>query len=155
MQDVKFKLNGAPVAAQAGDDEPLLYVLRNQLGAASVRFGCGLEQCGCCVVLVDGAKAYACTLPATAVAGKLVETVEGLAKPDGRPGAIQQAFLDEQAGQCGYCLSGMLMATKALLADNPKPTRADIVTALDDHLCRCGAHARIVKAVARAAEAGA
>jgi len=153
VAEIEFKLNGAPVAVKAGDDEPLLYVLRNQLGASSVRFGCGLEQCGCCVVLVDGAKAYACTLPAVSVADKLVETVEGLARPDGRPGPIQQAFLDEQAGQCGYCLSGMLMATKALLAANPTPSRADIVEALDDQLCRCGAHARIVKAVARAAGA--
>lgn len=153
MKDVKFKLNGAPVAAKAMADEPLLYVLRNQLGAKSPRFGCGLEQCGSCAVLVDGEKAFACTLAATSVADKLVETVEGMTQPNGKPGAIQQAFLDEQAGQCGYCLSGMLIATKALLAENPDPSRAEIVAALDDHLCRCGAHARIVKAVARAAEA--
>lgn len=152
MTGLEFFLNGAPVSVSAGDDEPLLYVLRNRLGAKSVRYGCGLEQCGCCAVLVDGAKTLACTLPAGAVSGKSVETVEGFADAEG-PGPIQQAFLDEQAGQCGYCLSGLIVATKALLAETPGPTRAEIAAALDGHLCRCGAHARIVRAVERAAEA--
>lgn len=152
MADVRFRLNGAEVKANAGDDEPLLYVLRNQLGATSVRYGCGLEQCGGCAVLVDGEKAFACTLPAAAVAGKMVETVEGLGSAEA-PGPIQAAFLAEQAGQCGYCLSGMMIATKALLATTKNPSRPEIVAALDEHLCRCGAHHRIVRAVERAAEA--
>ncbi len=147
-----FTLNGAQAAVSASGDTPLLYALRNELDCKSVRFGCGLEQCGCCAVLVDGEKAFACTLPVASVAGKSVETVEGLGAAD-RPHPIQQAFLDEQAGQCGYCLSGILMATKALLARNAQPTRADVVAALDDHLCRCGAHTRIVRAVLRAAAA--
>lgn len=149
---VEFTLNGAAAATGADEDTPLLYVLRNEFDAKSVRFGCGLEQCGCCAVLIDGAKAFACTKPLSNVAGKTVETVEGLGSVDA-PHPIQQAFLDEQAGQCGYCLSGLIIATKALLKDNPKPSRADIVQALDDHLCRCGAHARIIRAVERAAEA--
>lgn len=150
MARLAFELNGKPVAVEAGEDEPLLYVLRNALGAKSVRFGCGLEQCGCCAVLIDGAKAFACTHPAAMVAGKSVETVEGMGGEDA-PGPIQAAFLAEQAGQCGYCLSGMLIATKALLAETPKPSRTEIRAALDGHLCRCGAHERIVRAVERAA----
>ena len=152
MPRLEFRLNGAPVAVESEADTPLLYVLRNDLGQTSVRFGCGLEQCGCCAVLVDGAKTFACTAPAETVAGKAVETVEGMGAAEA-PGPIQAAFLAEQAGQCGYCLSGILIATKALLAANPKPDRAEIAAALDDHLCRCGAHTRIIRAVERAAEA--
>lgn len=153
MATVAFRLNGVEVSAEAGDGEPLLYVLRNRLGCTSVKFGCGLEQCGCCAVLVDGEKRLACTLAADAVAGKSVETVEGMGSA-AAPGPIQAAFLAEQAGQCGYCLSGMLIATRALLERTPKPSRDQIIEALDDHLCRCGTHHRIVRAVERAAEAG-
>lgn len=149
---IEFVLNGKPVAAAADPDTPLLYVLRNKLGCTSVRYGCGLEQCGCCMVLVDGAKTFACSAPVGQAAGRSVETVEGMGDVDA-PGAIQAAFLAEQAGQCGYCLSGMMMATQALLAENPDPSRGDIVAALDANLCRCGAHTRIVRAVERAAEA--
>jgi len=152
MAALEFTLNGQAVTTDADGDTPLLYVLRNAFGATSVRFGCGLEQCGCCAVLVDGRKTYACAAAVSTVAGKAVETVEGMGAVEA-PGPIQAAFLAEQAGQCGYCLSGLLIATKALLAANPKPSRADIVAALDDHLCRCGAHTRIVRAVERAAEA--
>ncbi len=152
MARIEFMLNGKAIAVEAAEDAPLLYALRNDLGCTSVRFGCGLEQCGCCAVLIDGAKALACTLPTGQAAGKSVVTVEGLGH-ETAPGAIQAAFLAEQAGQCGYCLSGMIVATKALLDANPKPTRAEIVAALDDHLCRCGAQTRIVRAVERAAEA--
>lgn len=150
MPRLAFELNGTPVSAEAGEDEPLLYVLRNALGATSVRFGCGQEQCGCCAVLLDGVKTFACTLPAAMADGKSVETVEGMGGEEA-PGPIQAAFLVEQAGQCGYCLSGMLIATKALLAETPKPSRSEIRAALDGHLCRCGAHERIVRAVERAA----
>lgn len=152
MAPIAFTLNGAATTVAAAADTPLLYVLRNALGQTSVRYGCGLEQCGCCAVLVDGRKLLACTAPVGDVAGKAVETVEGLGDADA-PGALQAAFLAEQAGQCGYCLSGMLMAAKALLAETPKPSRAEIVAALDDHLCRCGAHNRIIRAIQRAAEA--
>ena len=146
-----IRVNGEPREVAASDGATLLDVLRNQLGLMGTRYGCGLEQCGCCMVLVDGEAVYSCTREVGTVAGKSVTTVEGLGSID-KPHPIQQAFLDEQAGQCGYCLSGIIMSTKALLDRNPKPSRADIVAALDKHLCRCGAHQRIIRAVARAAE---
>ncbi len=149
MEKIAFTLNGKEVEVTE-PDRPLIYALRNDCNTKSVRYGCGLEQCGCCVVLINGSEQYACTLPTHAVAGKSVETVEGLSRSE-EIHPIQQAFLDEQAGQCGYCLSGMIMATKGLLARNSKPTRAEIVDALDNHLCRCGAHSRIIRAVQRAA----
>ena len=149
MKKIAFTLNGKEVEVTE-PDRPLIYALRNDCNTKSVRYGCGLEQCGCCVVLINGSEQYACTLPTHAVAGKSVETVEGLSRSE-EIHPIQQAFLDEQAGQCGYCLSGMIMATKRLLARNSKPTRAEIVDALDNHLCRCGAHNRIIRAVQRAA----
>ena len=152
MTAISFTLNGQVVSADTTDDTPLLYVLRNDLGCKSVRFGCGLEQCGCCAVLVDGVKTFACALPSGSVEGKSVETVEGLGDV-ASPHPIQQAFLDEQAGQCGYCLSGLIIATKALLEQNASPSRSEIRAVLDKHLCRCGAHTRIVCAVERAAEA--
>ncbi len=127
-------------------------MLRNHLGLKGSRYGCGLEQCGACMVLVDGAPACSCSREAGSLEGRSILTVEGL----GGPGALhplQQAFINEQAGQCGYCLSGMLMAAKALLDRNPSPSRAEIVEALDQNLCRCGAHPRILRAVARAAAA--
>ena len=150
MEKISFTLNGKEVEVTE-PDRPLIYALRNDCNVKSVRYGCGLEQCGCCVVLINGSKQYACTLPTHAVANKSVETVEGLNTSE-EIHPIQQAFLDEQAGQCGYCLSGMIMATKGLLARNSKPTRAEIVDALDNHLCRCGAHSRIIRAVQRASD---
>jgi nicotinate dehydrogenase subunit A len=147
---VAFTVNGTAHSVDAPDTATLLDVLRNQLGLMGTRYGCGLEQCGCCMVLVDGQTAYACTREVGTVAGKKIDTVEGLGTPS-QPHPLQQAFLDEQAGQCGYCLSGILMSAKALLDRNPSPTRADVVTALDKHLCRCGAHQRIIRAVERAA----
>lgn len=129
---------------------PLLDVLRNQLGLKGSRYGCGLEQCGACMVLVDGETVYSCSREAGTLQGRSILTVEGLGAPDALH-PLQQAFLDEQAGQCGYCLSGMLMAAKALLDRNASPTRAEIVEALDPNLCRCGSHPRILRAVARAA----
>ena len=151
MTAITFSLNGVEVTTEASPDTPLLYVLRNALGQTSVRFGCGLEQCGCCAVLIDGEKVLACGFDVERAAGKVVETVEGMGS-EASPGPIQQAFLDEQAGQCGYCLSGMLIATKELLTRTPDPDRSEIRAALDAHLCRCGAHERIVRAVERAAK---
>jgi nicotinate dehydrogenase subunit A len=146
-----FTLNGAPVSPEIEDDAPLLAALRGPLGLSGTRFGCGAEQCGACVVLVDGAPAYACTLPVSAAAGKKVETLEGLGTP-AAPHPLQRAFLDLQAGQCGYCLAGIMMASVALLRRTPRPDAAQVKAALDPHLCRCGSHNRIVRAVLRAAE---
>lgn len=144
-------VNGRPQTVAADGATPLLAVLRNELDLKGSRFGCGLEQCGACMVLVDGKPAYACNVALDAAAGKQVTTMEGLGTPDS-PHPIQTAFLELQAGQCGYCLSGMMIEAKALIDANPAPSRSDIVAALDKHLCRCGAHLRIIKAVERAAE---
>ena len=148
--DIAFKVNGEARRVGAAETVSLLEVLRNHLGLMGTRYGCGLEQCGCCMVLVDGQPAYSCTREVGTVAGRDVTTIEGLGT-SAQPHPLQRAFLDEQAGQCGYCLSGILISAKALLDRNPNPTRADIVTALDKHLCRCGAHPRILNAVERAA----
>ena len=129
---------------------PLLDVLRNELGMMGTRFGCGLEQCGCCMVLIDGKREKSCTRPISSVAGKSVATVEGLGTPQ-NPHPLQQAFLEEQAGQCGYCLGGILISAKALLDSNPSPSRAEIAQALDGNICRCGTHVRILRAVEKAA----
>jgi len=148
--DIAFTVNGERRQVGAPDTASLLDVLRNQFGLMGTRYGCGLEQCGSCMVLVDGQPTFACTRDVGTVAGRAVTTVEGLGTP-AKPHPLQQAFLDEQAGQCGYCLSGILMSAKALLDRTPDPSRADIVAALDRHLCRCGAHVRILRAVERAA----
>jgi nicotinate dehydrogenase subunit A len=150
MQSFSLIVNGEPVSVAAGEETPLLDVLRNQLDLKGTRFGCGLEQCGCCMVLIDGKPEKSCTKPVWSVAGKSVVTVEGLGTAS-MPHPLQQAFLDEQAGQCGYCIAGILVASSALLERNPSPTRADIVAALDGNLCRCGSHNRIIRAVQRAA----
>jgi nicotinate dehydrogenase subunit A len=145
-------VNGRPVRVSADEQANLLDVLRNELGLRATRFGCGLEQCGACMVLVDGEPAYACTRLVSTLPGKQVTTVEGLAQ-SGALALLQQAFLAEQAGQCGFCLSGILVCAKALLDRNPAPSRAEIAAALDKNLCRCGAHNRILRAVERAASA--
>ena len=149
-QGVEFKLNGSPVHVEAAANTTLLDVLRGDLGVCGPRYGCGLGQCGACVVLVDGRPEAACTIPAEAVSGRVVTTVEGLGTPE-QPHPLQTAFLDLQAGQCGYCLSGILVAAKGLLDRNPEPSRQQIARALDGHLCRCGVHNRIMDAVALAA----
>jgi nicotinate dehydrogenase subunit A len=149
-QEIAFQVNGRQVSVVSDAATPLLDVLRNRLDLRGSRYGCGLEQCGSCMVLVDGEPAYACSREVGTVAGRSVTTIEGIGSA-AKPHPLQQAFLDEQAGQCGYCLSGILMSAKALLDRNPSPTRADIVTALDKHLCRCGAHPRILRAVEKAA----
>lgn len=149
--DVAFTVNGQARDVDVAGTVSLLEVLRNHLALTGTRYGCGQEQCGCCMVLVDDQPVYACTREVGTVAGRSVTTVEGMGTP-AQPHPLQRAFLDEQAGQCGYCLSGILISAKALLDRNPDPTRADIVAALDMHLCRCGAHQRILRAVERAAE---
>jgi nicotinate dehydrogenase subunit A len=143
-------VNGRTVSVTAGETTPLLDVLRNHLGLKGTRYGCGLEQCGTCMVLIEGKPDYSCAREVGSVAGHAVTTIEGLGTAENLH-PLQRAFLEEQAGQCGYCLSGILMSAKALLDRNPSPTRADIVTALDKHLCRCGAHPRILRAVEKAA----
>ena len=148
-----FSVNGEAVSVSLdNEDTPLLDVLRNELGLMGTRFGCGLEQCGCCMVLIDGAPEKCCTKPTSSIAGKKIVTVEGLGSA-AHPHPLQQAFLDEQAGQCGYCLSGILITAKALLDKNPKPSRTQIAQALDGNICRCGSHNRIMRAVQKAAAA--
>jgi nicotinate dehydrogenase subunit A len=147
---LSFTLNGQAVTLDLADDVSLLHALRGPLGLSGPRFGCGNEQCGACMVLVGGEPRPACTLAAAAVAGKAVTTVEGLGTPEA-PHPLQSAFLAEQAGQCGYCLSGILVSAAALLARDPAPGEAAIRAALEPHLCRCGSHNRILRAVARAA----
>jgi nicotinate dehydrogenase subunit A len=149
-QDIALTVNGRSVQVTALETTPLLDVLRNQLDLKGTRYGCGLEQCGSCMVLLDGEPVYACSREVGTVAGRSVTTIEGLGSAP-HPHPMQQAFLDEQAGQCGYCLSGIVISAKALLDRNPSPTRADIAAALDKNLCRCGAHPRILRAVEKAA----
>ncbi len=147
-------VNGREVEIHADDpDMPLLYALRDELGLHGPRFGCGLGQCGACTVHVDGKPARACVTPLSALsAGQSVLTLEGLGTPE-RPHKIQQAFIDEQAVQCGYCINGMIMQSAALLDTKPSPSESEIRAALAQNLCRCGTHQRIVRAVARAARA--
>src|SRR5258706_1252513 len=151
-QHVTLLLNGREQSLTADDGALLIDVLRSDLGLKGTRFGCGAELCGACFVLVDGAAVASCTLPVSAVAGKAVTTIEGLGTPQA-PHRLQQAFLDEQAAQCGYCTSGMLMSAAALLARSPKPTEDEVREALDRNLCRCGTYHRAVRAVLRAADA--
>jgi nicotinate dehydrogenase subunit A len=143
---VAFEVNGVTAEVADPPTTPLLDVLRNTLDLKGTRYGCGLEQCGSCMVLLDGEPIYACTRELGTVAGRRVTTIEALtAHP------LHEAFLDEQAGQCGYCVSGIIVSAKALLDRTPAPTRPEIVAALDKHLCRCGVHTRILRAVERAA----
>ena len=151
MQTISLSVNGREASVTADGDTPLLDVLRNHLGLFGTKFGCGLEQCGCCMVLVDGRPEKSCGKALSTLAGRKIVTIEGLGTPQ-RPHPLQQAFLDEQAGQCGYCLTGILISAKALLDNNPSPTRREIAEALDDNICRCGIHTRILRAVALAAE---
>lgn len=150
----RIRVNGADRDVVSEPDTPLLYVLRNELSLNGPKFGCGLGQCGACTVHVDGAPRRSCVTALSAVVGKEVVTLEGLGTPE-RPHPLQQAFIDEQAAQCGYCVNGMIMRAAALLARTPHPTRDEITTALSANLCRCGTHMRIVRAIARAAEGSA
>ena len=146
---MQLTVNGQTVDVTAAQDTPLLDVLRNHLDLKGSRYGCGLEQCGTCMVLIDGQAEYSCVRPVGGLAGREITTIEGL----GGNHPLQIAFLEEQAGQCGYCISGIIMTAKALLDRNPSPTRAEIVAALDRNLCRCGAHPRMLRAVDNAAAA--
>ena len=151
MSQMTLTVNGRTVEVQADDDTPLLHVLRHELGLAGPRFGCGVGLCGACFVLLDGTAAPACDTPMWAAAGKDVVTVEGLGGGDDALHPVQQAFLDEQAAQCGFCVSGVLVSAAALLTGNPRPDESAVVAALDRNLCRCGVQRRMVQAVLRAA----
>jgi nicotinate dehydrogenase subunit A len=149
----QLRINGVERAVNADPATPLLTVLREELGLTGTRFGCGTNQCGACNVLVEDAAVAACDTPLWAVAGKSITTIEGLGTPE-QPHALQRAFLSEQAMQCGYCISGILISAAALLKHQPDPSEAQVRAALDRNLCRCGAHNRIVRAVLRAAQEG-
>lgn len=149
MGNVTFNLNGLDVEVDASDDRPLLYALRDELGLKATRFGCGDAACGACTVIVDGLARTSCDLPVSAVAGCRIETAEALDAEPAHP--LLDAMLAHQAGQCGYCLSGIVMAAKAYLDAGGKDDRAAIARALDANLCRCGTHARILDAVEDAA----
>jgi nicotinate dehydrogenase subunit A len=152
MPRYSLMVNGKKRSVEADADTPLLYVLRDNLALNGPKFGCGLGQCGACTVHVDGVATRSCLLPVGSLAGKAVTTLEGLSI-DGKPGKLQQAFIDEQAVQCGYCISGMIMTSAALLKSTPNPSESEIKSALAGNLCRCGTHQRICAAVQRAATA--
>jgi len=148
---LRLHVNGRVREVEAPPDAPLLAVLRNDLGLNGPKYGCGLGECGACTVLVDGVAARSCVIPAGGVEGREITTLEGLGSLEA-PHPVQQAFIDAQAAQCGYCLNGMILATVALLARHPRPTDAQARDALSHNLCRCGTHVEILRAVQRAAE---
>jgi nicotinate dehydrogenase subunit A len=148
-----LNVNARRQAVDAAPDTPLLYVLRNDLALDGPKFGCGMAQCGACTVHIDGVAVRSCITPVSAAVGKEVTTIEGLGSLQ-KPHPLQAAFIAEQAGQCGYCLNGMVMSAAALLRQNPKPDNGEIRAALNGNLCRCGSHMRIMRAVKRAADAG-
>ena len=146
---MKLNVNGAVHDIGADPSTALLYVLRNDLKLNGAKFGCGLGQCGACTVMVDGKEIFSCLTPIMLLEGRRIRTVEGLGTID-NPGPMQTAFIEEQAAQCGYCIAGMMMRAQALLESSPDATEADIRTALEPNLCRCGTHMRILRAVGRA-----
>lgn len=148
---MELKVNGQTRTVDADPDTPLLYVLRNDLGLSGPKFGCGLSQCGACTVLVDGRPVRSCVRPLSRLAGRTITTLSGLGSPES-PHPLQTAFLEEQALQCGYCTSGMIMTAAALLTETPSPTATQVRQALEGNLCRCGAHDRILRAVLRASQ---
>jgi len=151
MPSYRLEVNGTSHAVDAWDPkQPLLYALRNALGLKGPKFGCGEGQCGSCMVLIDGAPVRSCMVSVSAAAGRKVTTIEGLGSPT-QPHPVQAAFIAEQAAQCGYCTNGMVMSTVALLRRTPNPTPEQARQALEDNLCRCGSHDRVLKAVQRAA----
>jgi nicotinate dehydrogenase subunit A len=150
---ITLSVNGKPRVSNAAPATPLLYVLRNDFELNAAKYGCGAAQCGACTVLVDDKPVRSCVTPLSTVGKANVTTLEGLGTQD-KLHALQKAFIDEQAAQCGYCIPGMIMSAKALLDANPKPTDADIIEALSGNLCRCGTHNRIVRAIKRAAAGG-
>src|SRR6187549_1875523 len=149
MAKIPLRVNGKTYSVETEPEMPLLYALRNDLQLNGPKFGCGLSQCGACTVIIDGAAIRSCVTPVAAAQNKAVTTLEGLGNTK-KMHKIQQAFVDEQAVQCGYCINGMIMTTKALLDKNPKPNDTQIKEALAGNLCRCGTHIRILRAVKRA-----
>jgi nicotinate dehydrogenase subunit A len=150
---INLNVNGVPRSVTAEPDTPLLYVLRNDFELNGAKYGCGLAQCGACTVLIDGRAVRSCVTPISALEKSEITTIEGLGTID-KPHALQQAFIEEQAAQCGYCTNGMIMTATALLSRNKSPSEADIRTALAGNLCRCGSHLRVIAAVLRAAKEG-
>lgn len=150
MARISLKVNGRARAVDTDPSTPLLYVLRDDLGLKGPRFGCGMAQCGACTVIMDGETLRSCSVPVTAARNRSVTTLEGLGTT-ARPHPLQKAFIEEQAGQCAYCINGMIMSAKVLLDKNPNPTDTEIKQVLDGNLCRCGSHLRIVRAIKRAA----
>lgn len=148
---IDIKVNGVRHRVEAEADMPLLYLLRNKLEMNGPKYGCGIEQCGSCMVLLNGKAMPSCVIPGSAAAVYEVITLDGLAR-DGKLSIVQKAFVDEQAAQCGYCMNGMIMSATALLSENPKPSDAEIRQALNRVLCRCGTHTRILNAVKKAAD---
>jgi nicotinate dehydrogenase subunit A len=149
--EIILRVNGKRHAIRSAAETPLIYVLRNELGLNGPQFGCGLEQCGACMVLVGRKATQSCRIPVSEVGAASITTLDGLSE-DGEMHPVQRAFVVEQAAQCGYCTNGMIMTTAALLAENPNPSDEQIRAALDGNLCRCGTHLRILRAVKRAAE---
>jgi nicotinate dehydrogenase subunit A len=147
---IRLNVNGRVHEVDAAPDTALLYVLRNDLELNGPKYGCGLGECGTCTVIIDGAAARSCVIPIDGCAGRDILTLEGIGSRE-RPDPVQQAFIQEQAAQCGYCLNGMIMSTKALLLRNPRPSEGDVLEALRYNLCRCGAHIEIMRAAMRAA----
>jgi nicotinate dehydrogenase subunit A len=148
---INLKVNGVPRSVTAEPDTPLLYVLRNDFELNGAKYGCGLSQCGACTVLIDGQAVRSCVTPISALEKSEITTIEGLGTID-KPHVLQQAFIEEQAAQCGYCTNGMIMSAKELLDRNPRPSEPDVRAALASNLCRCGTHNRIIRAVLRAAQ---
>ena len=151
MAKLTLRVNGRTREVESDDpDVPLLYLLRNDLGLTGTHFGCGLDQCGACNVLIDGRAVRSCVTPARSVAGRDIVTIEGLGSPD-KPDPLQAAFIAEQAAQCGFCTSGIVVTARALLSRTPRPSEQQVREALAGNLCRCGSHARVIRAVLKAA----
>ncbi len=150
MASIHFKLNGKPITLKVSEERMLLWVLRTDLALTGVKYACGEGLCGACTVLINGEAVLTCQTPVRDVDGTEVVTIEGLSQ-NGKLHPIQQAFIDHDAMQCGFCTSGMIMKAYSFLADNPQPTQDDIIATMDDNLCRCGSHVRIVQAVQTAA----
>jgi len=151
VERVKLRVNGREHEVEVEPKTPLLYVLRNDLGLKGTRFGCGVGQCGACMVIMEGKAVPSCDTPLWSAEGKEITTIEGLGSRD-KPHPLQQAFLDEQAAQCGYCINGILMSAAALLQRSKRPTEEEIAKALERNLCRCGTHVRILRAIKKAAQ---
>ena len=151
MAKLTLRVNGKTREVESDDpDVPLLYLLRNDLGLTGTHFGCGLDQCGACNVLIDGRAVRSCVTPARSVAGRDIVTIEGLGSPD-QPDPLQAAFIAEQAAQCGFCTAGLVVTARALLSNTPRPSEQQIREALAGNLCRCGSHARVIRAVLKVA----